>query len=266
MIREYEKYLINEELSENTITKYLGDVNQLYKYLDKNKLDLDKENLIKYKELLVDKYKTATVNNKITTINKYLDFINEKDLKLKQIRQQQQGLDGTLTLNEYERLLRQAKLKGSPRDVMMLESFYKTGLRVSELEFLTVEAVRAGYIEVDNKGKLRKVPIFKSLEKQLKAYIKADGIESGPIIVNRNGDPLGRSYIFKRMKFLGGQARLKKDKVYPHALRHLFAKEFMEKSENDITTLANILGHESITTTQIYSTLSVNEIVNRIDF
>src|SRR5699024_5193842 len=142
-----------------------------------------------------------TVNNKIIILNKYLAYQGLDSFKLKQVKQQvNHNTDNVMTDTDFNRILRQAEQKGTSRDKVMLLSLYYTGLRVSELEFLTVESVKKGYITVKNKGKIRKVPIAKKLDKELKAYVKEQGIEKGAIILNKNNEPLSRNYIFKRLK------------------------------------------------------------------
>lgn len=264
-LKDYEQELLNQELAPNTIKKYVENVRQLEKYIQGK--GLTKANLISFKDDLTEQYKTNTINNKIVTINKYLDYLGLEDLKLKQVRQQSQSnLDNVMNENEFERVLRQARQKGIPRDEIMLLSLYYTGLRVSELQFLTVEALRKGHITVNNKGKIRKVPISNKLRKTLREYAKDEGLEKGNIIINKEGQPLSRQYIFTRMKWLGGQARVKKAKVYPHSIRHLFAKQWLKTNGNNYLQLADILGHSSLETTRIYSKMSVDEMKETITF
>lgn len=266
-IKAYEKELQKQELASNTIKKYLRELNNLIKYLDANNLKLDKDSLIDYKDKLEDEYKPNTVNNKIIILNKYLTYKGLDSLKLKQVKQQvNHNTDNVMTDTDFNRILRQAEKKGTSRDKVMLLSLYYTGLRVSELEFLTVESVKKGYITVKNKGKIRKVPIAKKLDKELKAYVKEHGIEKGAIILNKNNEPLSRNYIFKRLKYLGGQARVKKSKVYPHSIRHLFAKQWLKANGDNYLQLADILGHSSLETTRIYSRMNTDEMRDTINF
>ena len=266
-IKAYEKDLQKQELAPTTIKKYLRELNNLIKYLDANNLKLDKDSLIDYKDKLEDEYKPNTVNNKIIILNKYLTYKGLDSLKLKQVKQQvNHNTDNVMTDTDFTRILRQAEQKGTSRDTVMLLSLYYTGLRVSELEFLTVESVKKGYITVKNKGKIRKVPIAKKLDKELKAYVKEQGIEKGAIILNKNNEPLSRNYIFKRLKWLGGQARVKKSKVYPHSIRHLFAKQWLKANGDNYLQLADILGHSSLETTRIYSRMNTDEMRDTINF
>lgn len=266
-MKEYKKSLIDDELSNSTIKKYIRDVNQLCEYLESNEKTLSKASMIDYKNYLINEFKTSTVNNKIITINKFLKFIGHENLTVKPVRVQSEfNNDDIMTQTDYERLIRVAGNRGLDRDVLMLKAFYYTGLRVSELEFFTIEAVKKGVMEINNKGKLRNVPIPKALSKDAKAYIKAYKIESGPIIANPKGEALSRFTVYNRMKYIAGQARVKKDRVYPHSLRHLFAKNWLNANNNNVIQLADILGHESLDTTRIYTKLSINELRKTMEF
>lgn len=159
-----------------------------------------------------------------------------------------------------------ADKKGRVREKVIMQIFYYTGIRVSELEFVTVEALKRGYIDIKSKGKHRQVPINTKLKKILKDYIKSEGITEGYIIRTRNGNLVSRSDIHKNLKWIGGQARVKKDKVYPHSFRHLFAKQWLKMNNNNILVLADILGHNSFNTTRMYTTLGLNEIRDTINF
>lgn len=256
-IEEYKKELENRELAKNTITKYLKDVSDFLDYADGK--EITQELLISYKKEMLKKYKINTVNTKITIINNFLDF-KDKDIKVKQEKTQRSTtLDNVLNETDFNRLIRMARTRGNERARITMLSLYYTGLRVSELEFLTVEAVKKGYIDVNNKGKHRRVPINNTLSRELKKYIKNENITDGSIIRNAKGESLSRSYIFRELKYIGGQARVKKAKVYPHSFRHLFAKQWLKHNNNNMLALADILGHSSLETTRIYSTLSTEE-------
>lgn len=270
-IEAYEKELVNRELAENTKKMYLRAVKDFLTYAD-NK-EITKALLIEYKGRLLEKYKTSTVNTKITIINNYLDFIDE-DFSIKQERVQKSNvLDNVLTDKEFWRLVNFAsEYETRPRNernrtrsninrirVVMLILYY-TGIRISELKFLTVEAVADKHIDIYNKGKHRRVAIVKPLEKELKEFIKKENIQEGSLIINNQGDPLSRSHIFRELKNIGGQARgIRKDKIYPHSFRHLFAKQYLAKEGNTVLSLADVLGHSSLETTRIYSTLTTEE-------
>lgn len=267
---EYKNKLEDEELSKNTISKYLREAKRLEKYLEDK--PENKKTLINYLNYLKNKgYTDSTINNKIISINKYIKFIfddpeNKKGLTLKAVRTQSKELPEAINQNEFDRIMRQAKQKGTARDVLMLKIFLNTGIRVSELKFFTVEALKDKFITAENKGKKRIVPIPLPLIKESKEYAKDKDIRKGSIILNRQGKPLSRSYIFKRLKWLGGQARVKKTKVYPHSIRHLFAKNYLEDNKDDILRLSDILGHSSLETTRIYTKLDTDELRKTIKY
>ncbi len=263
-IDEYERELHKRELSKNTIIKYLKDVKDFLNYTDGK--EITQELLITYKSDLLDKFKISTVNNKITIINNYLAFINS-DVNVKQEKIQKENvLDNVLSETDFNRLIRMSETKGMTRARITMLSLYYTGVRVSELQFLTVEALKKGYMDIENKGKHRRVPICTKLSKELKKYIKDEHITRGHIIVNSRGESLSRSYIFRELKWIGGQARVKKDKVYPHSFRHLFAKQWLKHNNNNILALADLLGHSSLETTRIYTSLSTAEQRDTINF
>lgn len=256
-IKDYKAELLNQELSKNTIDKYIRDAAAFESWLDDR--ELSKELTIEYKEQLKNKFATATVNNKIITLNKYLKFIEQDDMTVKNIRVQAAELEEVMTQTDFDRIYRQAQQKGTDRDLIMLDALIETGLRVSELQFLTVDANKKGFITVNNKGKIRTVPITKTLKRKLDNYCKEHTITHGAIILNNRGNPLSRFSVFNRLKWLGGQARVKKTRVYPHSIRHLFAKNWLAKNGDNVLQLADILGHSSLETTRIYTKLDINE-------
>lgn len=263
-IKKYERELKNRELAESTIEMYLRAVSDLLEYAAERELTYDL--LIDYKKAMLEKYKTSTVNNKITMINNYLEF-KGREISLKQERTQRSNvLDDVLNQNEYERIRDMATRRGKHRTRAVIQILYYTGVRVSEIKFITVEALKRGYIDIDNKGKHRRVAISKTLESELREFIKSEGITEGQIIRNSRGEPLSRSQIFRDLKWVGGQARIKKAKVYPHSFRHLFAKQWLANNGDNVLGLADILGHSSIETTRIYTTLSTDEQRDTINF
>lgn len=270
-IEAYKKELTHRELTESTKKLYLRAVKDLLKYAGDK--EITKDLLIDYKADLLKRYATSTANTKITIVNNYLDFIN-KDLSIKQERVQKSNvLDNVLTDDEFWRIINFSKefeartsnnrnrTRANIRRIrVVMLILYYTGIRISELPYVTVEAVKNKHIDIYNKGKHRRVAIVKPLEKVLKQYIKDEEIETGSLIVNKQGKPISRSHIFRELKNIGGQARgIRKDKIYPHSFRHLFAKQYLAKDGNTILGLADVLGHSSLETTRIYSTLTTKE-------
>lgn len=255
----------NEELSEKTLKKYKRDVTEFIQIADiETKEDVTKEKLIEYKDNLISTSKTSTVNNKIIIINKFLTFLfNSKEYNLKQIKTQNKfEVDNILSKSDYERLLKWAIKLNKTVMYYLMKTLAGTGIRISELKYITVEAVKKGKTEIYNKGKKRPVYIKESLQKELKRYCKDKGIEKGTIFKSRGEKPLDNAYIYKEIQYIAGQARVNKKKAHPHSFRHLFAKEYLNAGGNYLN-LADILGHSSTDTTRIYSVKDANE--NRAD-
>lgn len=270
-LKDYNNNLIKEELAEASIEKYLSDAKEFLEYIEDK--ELNKGSVMEYKEyLLSDKvnngkgYKPSTVNSKIISINKYLKYLDNEAMTVKTLKEQARTLDDTMTQNDYERLRRVAERQEKYQDVLILDIFYYTGIRVSELQFFTVEACKKGYMTVKNKGKIRNVPIIKKLSRQALKYAKANHISTGALLVNTQGKPLSRATIFNRLKKMAGASRVKKDRVHPHALRHLFAKQWIKANGKNPLDLADIMGHESLETTRIYTRLNIDELKKTISF
>lgn len=250
-ISAFRLYMENEEKSKATVEKYLRDVRSFVDFVkDKN---LTKEQTLSFKNILVERYAPASVNSMLVAINAFLDFIGMSECKVKQLKIQRQlfaNEEKELSREEFRRLVSAAE--GS-RISAVIQTICGTGIRVSELKYITVEAVQRGKATVNCKNKTRVIFIPLQIKKMLKAYIKKTGISAGSVFVTRSGKPLDRSNIWKEMKALCRRARVSENKVFPHNLRHLFARTFY-KIEKDIVRLADLLGHSSINTTRIYTT------------
>jgi len=249
MIPAFREHLILEEKSAVTIDKYLRDVKAFLIF--GNQSSLDKEQLLSYKQALMEKgYTAGSINSMLASINSFLSFLGRQDCRVKNLRQQRRIYsEKELTKKEYLRLLDAARKK--PQLRLVLETICGTGIRVSELKFFTVEAVRLGKVEVRCKSKNRVILLPEKLKKRLLAYAKQNGTGTGTIFVTRTGKPLHRSNIWAAMKSLCAGAGVDPRKVFPHNLRKLFARTFYAM-EKDIAKLADILGHSSIDTTRIY--------------
>ena len=256
----YKKFLWEEERSKATIDKYMRDLNGFYEFLGKEKY-IRKERLICYKAYLIDKYKSSSVNSMIASINNLLRWMGLEQLRVKGVRVQKNTFcseDRELKMQEYHRLIQAAKRRKNRRLELILQTICGTGIRVSELTFITKEALQHNYAEVSSKGKQRKVFITDKLRKYLLVYCREKGITSGPIFITRTGRPVSRTNIWMEMKKLCADAQVEPGKVFPHNLRHLFARTYY-KQKQDIVYLADILGHSSIETTRIYTICSGNE-------
>jgi integrase/recombinase XerD len=268
-IKEYKDSLKLSEKEENTINQYEGYLKEFIEYANiKRKEDITKEKLIEFKEYMQEKYKTNTINIKITVINAFITFIGlDSSYKLKHLKKQQKAtLENVLTQTDYERLLRIAKVKNKKVMYYIMETLAETGIRISELEHITVEAVKKGEAVFDSKGTVeRKAFINKKLQKELLKYCKEEGIKTGIIFKSRNGNPLDSAYIYKEIQWIAGQARIKKSKAHPHSFRHLFAKNYLSKPGHNIADLKNILGHKNISTTEIYLQKSTRELKETLE-
>lgn len=252
-ITAFTTYLKNEEKSKNTIEKYIRDVKAFFIYM--NDAEITKEAVISYKnKLLSENYAIRSINSMLASLNSLFSFLHWNDLKVKSIKIQQQiycSKEKELNKAEYLRLVNTAKQKGNERLNLLIQTICGTGIRVSELQYITVEAVKCGKAIVSLKGKTRVVFIVRDLQKKLLRYAAEQKISSGTIFITRNGNPISRTNIWREMKNLCEQASVNPQKVFPHNLRHLFARTFYG-IEKDIAKLADILGHSSINTTRIY--------------
>ena len=251
-ISDFKEYLILEERSRATVEKYIRDVKAFAVYLSGN--EITKETVIAYKKHLQEAYAVRSVNSMLASINSLFVFLGWQELKVKSIKLQQQIYcpeERELTKAEYTRLCRTAEKKQNERLNLILQTICGTGIRVSELQFITVEAARKGEATVSCKAKTRSVFIVKELQKKLLCYAAEQEIKSGMIFMTRNGKPISRTNIWREMKNLCIEAEVNPKKVFPHNLRHLFARVFYG-IEKDIAKLADILGHSSIDTTRIY--------------
>ena len=262
----FKKYLRGEEKSENTVQKYLRDVRAFAAYL--KSAEITKEAVIAYKnKLLSENYAVRSINSILASVNSLFAFLGWTDCKVKSIKLQRQVYcpeEKELTKAEYTRLINTAKQKGNERLNLILQTICGTGIRVSELQYITVEAVKCSEAVVSLKGKTRSVFIVKELQKKLLRYAAEQKIHSGCIFITRTGKPISRTNIWREMKGLCEQARVNPQKVFPHNLRHLFARVFYS-IEKDIAKLADILGHSSINTTRIYIISTGNEHRKRIE-
>lgn len=252
LISEWVTYLVSEEKSENTIEKYKRDARAFMSYLQGNLVT--KDQVLAYKTYLIQNYAPRSVNSMLISLNRLFSFLDWDDVRVKTLKLQRQTYcpeEKELTKNEYERLVLTARRNGNERLELILQTICGTGIRVGELQFITVEAARKGEAVVSLKGKTREVFIVKKLRKILMDYARRNGIEEGPVFVTRSGKPICRTNIWREMKALCAQAAVSPEKVFPHNLRHLFARIFY-RINKDIAKLADILGHASIETTRIY--------------
>ena len=249
----FEQYLKTEERSNATIEKYLRDTWQLAAWLDGRAVT--KEAVASWKEHLVEQgYDAGTVNGKLTALNAFFRFADWEDCRVKSLKRQHQVFreqDRARTQDEYAQLLRTAEAMGRERLKLLMETICGTGIRVSEVRYITVETAKAGKAEVSLKGKVRTILLPAKLCRKLLKYAKRKKIASGEIFLTRSGKAMSRKQIWAEMKSICEKAGVETSKVYPHNLRHLFARCFY-RACRDIAKLADVLGHSSVETTRIY--------------
>ena len=253
LIQKYAAFLREQERAASTVVKYVHELTVLEILLAGR--PVTKGALLEWKEDLIGQYTPASVNNKLAAVNGFLSFCGMGALRLRKLKIQKAlflSEEKELTRAEYVRLVRAAEQAENERLSLVIQTICATGIRVSELRFITAEAVQTGRAEVSNKGKRRTVFLPDKLRKLLRAYLQKQKITAGAVFVSKNGKPLDRSNIWRDMKALCESAGVEPGKVFPHNLRHLFARTFYS-IEKDLSRLADILGHSSVTTTRIYT-------------
>ena len=259
ILLQFKNHLIEEEKSAATVEKYMRDV-LAFCVFTKGQVQ-DKRTVLSYKAHLMETYAPASVNSVLSSLNSFFGFLERGDLQVRLLKIQRRifcDKEKELSKAEYARLLAAAQRKKNRRLDLLMQTICASGIRVSELSFITAEAVRERKAVIRCKGKMRTVFLPKALCRMLMDYIKDEKIKSGPVFITKNGKPLDRSTIWKMMKALCADAGVAKEKVFPHNLRHLFARTYYS-IQKDIVRLADILGHSSINTTRIY-TMETGEI------
>lgn len=258
-VEKYLNYLKQEERSESTRKQYQREI--LWFLSDLEEKELTKESAVAYKQKLEKKYQPVSVNAKLAALNSFFRFIGKSDLCLKLLKIQRKAYcpaEKELSRAEYLRLIKTAENKKNKKLSLLLQTICGTGIRVSEVKYITSEAVQRGEAIIQLKGKTRTILLPRKLQSSLKKYLRQQQIVSGPVFITKTGHPLDRSNIWKMTKGLCKDAGVDEKKVFPHNLRHLFARCFYS-IDKDIAKLADILGHSSINTTRIYIITSGRE-------
>ena len=253
LIQKYAAYLREQERAAATVEKYVHDLTTLSTFLAGQ--PVSKGLLLEWKEDLIGRYTPASVNTKLAAVNGFLTFCGLNELRLRKLKIQKAlflSEDKELTKAGYVRLVKAAERAENERLSLVIQTICATGIRVSELRFITAEAVQTGRAEVSNKGKRRVVFLPERLRQLLKKYLQKQKITAGAVFVSKYGKPLDRSNIWRDMKKLCESAGVEPSKVFPHNLRHLFARTYYAL-EKDLSRLADILGHTNVTTTRIYT-------------
>ena len=264
MLKSFIDYLKGKNLSNNTISSYIYTV-KVFKEMHK---EINKDNLLAFKGFLIEYFKVKTVNLRIQAINKYLEFINKKDLKLSAIRiQQKPFLENVISDADYEFFKKALKKDNNYEWYFVIRFLAATGARVSELIQIKVEHIKLGHLDLYSKGgKTRRIYIPEALCKESINWLNRIGRDSGYLFLNNKGHIITTRGISIQLKKLAVKYGINPDVVYPHSFRHRFAKNFIEKY-NDISLLADLMGHDSIETTRIYlrrTAIEQREIVDRI--
>lgn len=266
LIGWFEECLREEEKSTATIQKYLRDIRALWRFVGEPG-KVSKEVVIAYKQALSKQYAPASANSMLAAANHFFQAVGWQDCVVKAFKVQKESFrsgERELSKEEYIRLVDTAERKGRIRLSLVMQTICTTGIRVSELRFITVEALQTRRARVVLKGKARTVILPKELCKRLLLYVKEQQIVSGSVFVTSSGKPLDRSNILHAMKALGKEAGVPKNKLFPHNLRHLFAVEYYD-AERDLSHLADLLGHSNINTTRIYTRVSCEEQEARLE-
>ena len=253
-MEEFKEYLYERENAEATIQKYLTDIRTFFRFLGDDMI-INKKRLLSYKEWLKDSYMVNSANSILAALNQFLEFLGLAVWRIKRFKMQKVLFldeDRELTEAEYRKLLKTALADGKYQLALCMETIASTGIRISELPAFTVEAVKKNFIEVTNKGKYRRIYLPKEIRKKLLHYAEEQKIESGPIFVTRNGKPKSRSNIWREMKALKEKAGIDGRKIFPHNLRHLFARVYY-RATKDLAGLGDLLGHSSLNITRIYT-------------
>lgn len=260
---QFHRFLQQEERSTGTIEKYMRDVKNFAVWIKEQSsmssgfscCKVTKDTAVRWKQYLLQSGRApSTVNSMLAAVNTYFKFMCWQDLRIKAIRLQKsffRSSNRELTKTEYEKLISAARRKGDEQMALLMETICATGIRVSEVRYITREAVAKGRTQISLKGKLRTILIPGQLCRKLQKYARKKGIGSGELFLTTGGRRLDRRQIWAKMKALCGAAGVAREKVFPHNLRHLFARCFYRASR-DISALANMLGHSSIETTRIY--------------
>lgn len=258
-----------QEYSDNTLKQYRSNVLKFINWINNDEI-ISKQTTIDYKKYLYElnpKPTTTSINTWIVELNKFLKYCKLDNLTIKKIKQQNRtSTDEVLSISDYKRLLRFAKRLGYNQLYYIMKVLALTGIRISELKYFTVESIKSNYVAAFNKGKERNIIIRQDLARELRKYCRENKIKEGFIF---RGDIKGKmpatSTIWRQMKKISGAARVNKKKVHAHSFRHLFAQVFLNEFNNNITELADILGHNSLETTRLYTRSSNSQKKDKLE-
>ena len=252
ILKSFQAELIKQERAPATIEKYMHDIRTFYSWLGNR--EVTPETVHEWKKSLTERFSPGTVNGKLAALNALFTFTGWTDCRARSLKLQRRAFRDDareLTRDEFYRLVNTAERLDKERLALLLEAIGSTGVRVSEVKYFTVEAVRLGRAEIALKGKIRTILLPGKLCRKLLKYARKQKIASGEIFLTRSGKPINRKQIWAEMKALCKQAGVEPGKVFPHNLRHLFAQTFYHQTR-DVVKIADVLGHSSLSTTRIY--------------
>lgn len=265
-MEEFQAELRREERAEGTIAKYLRDSRAFLAWLGDS--PLGKEMVAAWKGHLVKRgYAPVTINSMLASLHRYLRFLGREDCRVSFLKIQRRlfrAAERELSREEYQRLIQTASSQGKERLALLIETMGATGIRVSEVPYITLEAARQGRAEVALKGKVRTILLPGKLCRKLKKYAKKQHLTCGEIFRTGKGRRLTRRQIWAEMKALSAAAGVEATKVFPHNLRHLFAATFY-RACRDLVRLADVLGHSSVETTRIYLVTTGQEHIRQLN-
>ena len=253
IIAQFAGFLEQSEKSPATVEKYTHDISRLMDWLNGGTVTAEKMREGKG-SLIAEGLNPRTVNTKICAFNRFAAFMGWNDLRVKSLRVQRvmfRSKEKELTRSEYEELIKGAAESLGKQSALIIETIGATGMRVSEMKYLTLESVKRGKVEISLKGKIRTIILPNKLKRKLAKFADEREIKAGVIFMTRNGNPVGRKQIWAQMKAAALKAGIQLGKVYPHNLRHLFARVYYKATRN-LAELASLLGHSSMETTRIY--------------
>ena len=263
-IKGFETWLCDLHMSKNTVNVYVRAVRYMLEYMEGG--GHEKNRLMDFREYLTEKYKPGSVNLYLIACRKYLAYCGcEKGHLPKPVRiQPGQSVENILSLDEYERMLDYAKKNKKWKDYLIMRTLACTGIRVSELSYITVEVLSAGKVQVYNKNKYREIYLPDKLIADLTDYCRSNSLTEGPVFLGSHGTGIDRRSVWEMIQKTAQRCGIEKSKAHPHSFRHLFAKIFMGQYAN-LAELADILGHSSIETTRRYTMSSMEEKREKID-
>ena len=258
-----------QEYSDNTLKQYKANVLKFINWINNNEI-ITKQTTIDFKKYLYElepKPSTTSINTWIVELNKFLKYCKLDNLTIKKIKQQSKSsTEEVLSISDYKRLLRFAKRLGYIQLYYIMKVLVMTGIRISELKYFTVESIKSNYVAAFNKGKERNIIIRQDLARELRKYCRDNNIKSGYIFLGEKKNSMpAASTIWRQMKKISGAARVNKKKVHAHSFRHLFAQVFLNEYNNNITELADILGHNSLETTRLYTRSSNSQKKDKLE-